>query len=184
MGSTSSSRSLTLRLTFSQSRMSTPPSLSRYRRRYHCPASRTYSTSHSSQPYSAATGAASSATISVTFFILTPSRFRILRNQICPTKRADTSVHSSFLLLTTSSVPQPRCNCKDFSEKYRRKPPRKSGNYTKTSPAEKGLPSFLRVNGIRFTPPGRGDGTSPRRRRGGFGNPRPRGGRCAASRAG
>ena len=62
-----------LPLTRSQSRISTPPSLSMYRRRNQAPASRTYSTSHSSHPASATAGRASSATKSVILAILCSS---------------------------------------------------------------------------------------------------------------
>ena len=51
----------------SQSEISTPPSLSMYRRRNHSPPSRTYSTSQSVQPCACTTGSANCATCSVTF---------------------------------------------------------------------------------------------------------------------
>ena len=72
MGSASSSRSDRTRETASQSRMSTPPSLSSSTRRYQVPPSRTYSTSHRVQPCFSIAGAARRAVKSVIFSIGPP----------------------------------------------------------------------------------------------------------------
>ena len=69
MGSASSSTGSSALDTASQSSIDTPPALSMYTRRYHAPASLTYSTSQTSQPAASTIGFARANTVSVTLLM-------------------------------------------------------------------------------------------------------------------
>ena len=142
MGSASSSRSLTLRLMASQSRMSTPPSLSRYSRRYHWPASRTYSTSHSWQPCSCTTGSASSQTTSVIFFKARPPVFN--KSKMPNKKSGQSSPLPVNTLLTRLAYHKSAGNASIFPQKAGR-----NGGFDKKIPAERGksAPARRKIQG-------------------------------------